>query len=285
MVAEKWNMQFSIITPSYRSGQWLKLCIASVSDQNVDLEHIVQDSCSDDGTGDWLPKDPRVKAFVEKDRGMYDAVNRGLHRAKGEILAYLNCDEQYLPGALAQVGDFFAARPEVEVVFADSLVVDAIGHYLCERRSLVPQKHHSMVSGNLSYLTAATFFRRSVVDKHCLSYNADLRDVGDVDWALQVINKRLQTAVLPAFTSVFTETGDNMSKKDNATRERRELLASSPWWARTFRPAILAHFRLRRLLAGHYAPKPHSYAIYTTDSPDRRQTFQVSRPTYRWARQ
>ena len=71
----------------------------------------MQDSCSDDGTQDWLPHDPRVKAFIEKDGGMYDAVNRGYRRATGDILAYLNCDEQYLPGALAAVEKFFAAHP------------------------------------------------------------------------------------------------------------------------------------------------------------------------------
>jgi hypothetical protein len=41
--------------------------------QGVQLEHIVQDSCSDDGTQDWLPQDSRVKAFVEKDQGMYES--------------------------------------------------------------------------------------------------------------------------------------------------------------------------------------------------------------------
>ena len=64
-------MKFSIITPSFRNSNWLKLCIASVADQQgVELEHIVQDSCSDDGTQDWLPQDPRVLAFIEKDAGM-----------------------------------------------------------------------------------------------------------------------------------------------------------------------------------------------------------------------
>ena len=92
-------MKFSIVTPSFRNSRWLKLCIASVADQQgVEFEHIVQDSCSDDGTQDWLPRDRRVKAFIEKDSGMYDAVNRGYRRAQGDILAYLNCDEQYLPG-------------------------------------------------------------------------------------------------------------------------------------------------------------------------------------------
>src|SRR5688572_24196636 len=97
-------MDFSIITPSFRSSKWLQLCIPSVGDQQgVSLEHIVQDAGSDDGTLDWLPTDQRVQAYVEKDAGMYDAVNRGLRRAQGDFLAYINCDEQYLPGALQAV--------------------------------------------------------------------------------------------------------------------------------------------------------------------------------------
>src|SRR2546423_2958645 len=105
-------MKISIVTPSFRSSAWLKLCVASVANQTgVDVEHIVQDSQSDDDTQHWLPKDGRVKAFIEKDKGMYDAVNRGWRRASGEILAYLNCDEQYLPGALQAVEQFFQANP------------------------------------------------------------------------------------------------------------------------------------------------------------------------------
>ncbi len=45
--------------------------------QGVELEHLAQDSCSDDGTQGWLPQDRRVSAFIEKDAGMYDAINRG----------------------------------------------------------------------------------------------------------------------------------------------------------------------------------------------------------------
>jgi len=94
-------MRISVITPSYRNSERLKLCVASVADQEgVEVEHIVQDAGSDDGTLDWLLADRRVKACVEKDEGMYDAINRGLRKATGEIFAYLNCDEQYLPGAL-----------------------------------------------------------------------------------------------------------------------------------------------------------------------------------------
>ena len=70
-------MKFSIITPSFRNSSWLKLCIASVADQSgVELEHIVQDSCSDDGTQDWLSRDPRVKAFIEKARDEKERLDR-----------------------------------------------------------------------------------------------------------------------------------------------------------------------------------------------------------------
>ena len=66
-VVENFKMQFSIVTPSFRNSQWLRLCIASVADQQgVEFEHIIQDACSDDGTRDWLPHDRRVRAFIEK---------------------------------------------------------------------------------------------------------------------------------------------------------------------------------------------------------------------------
>src|SRR5437867_10298678 len=139
-------MLFSIITPSFRSSQWLRLCVASVADQQgVQIEHIVQDSCSDDGTADWLPNDSRVRAYIEKDQGMYDAVNRGFRRAKGELLAYLNCDEQYLPGALKAAHDFFAANPELDAALSDTVVTDSEGDYICHRYSLRPRQYQIWV--------------------------------------------------------------------------------------------------------------------------------------------
>jgi glycosyltransferase involved in cell wall biosynthesis len=153
-----------------------------VADQpEVPHEHIVQDAGSDDGTLDWLVHDPRVKAYVERDSGMYDAINRGWRRARGDLLAYLNCDEQYLPGALKRVSDYFDRHPEADVVIGDCIVVDRSGNYLCERRALIPQHLHSVVSGSLSFLTAALFVRRRVMDQHRLFFNDKLRDLGDAD--------------------------------------------------------------------------------------------------------
>jgi glycosyltransferase involved in cell wall biosynthesis len=262
----------------------LPLCLASVADQGVRSEHIVQDAGSDDGTLEWLPQDPRVRAFVETDRGMYDAVNRGYRRARAEILSYLNCDEQYLPGALARVLSFFQHHPEVDILFGDCLVVDAAGDYRCERRALTPQLIHTWTASNLAFLTAATFIRRRVLDQRQLWFNDSFRDAGDQDWALRLVQAGVKTAVLPEFLSVFTETGVNMNLGANAARERRAFHETAPHWARCLSPLALVHFRLRRWRVGHYRCRPHDYAIYTQDQPTQRRNFHVTKPTFRWVR-
>ena len=274
-------MKFSIITPSFRNSNWLKLCIASVADQQgVEFEHIVQDSCSDDGTQDWLPRDPRVKAFIEKDGGMYDAVNRGYRRATGDILAYLNCDEQYLPGALKMVQEFFAAHPETEVALAGSIVTDGEGKYLCHRPSLMPHPQHMWF--RFLALTSGIFVRRRVIHERGIFFDTRWRDLGDFHWVRALMQNRVPMAVCDSFTSIFTDTGENMNLKPNAIRETKETAAMIPGWVRVSRPLWILYYRLARLAAGHFQLKPSRYALYTLSSPDQRVIIDVPRPTTIW---
>ncbi len=274
-------MRFSIITPSFRSSAWLKLCIASVADQGIELEHIVQDSLSDDGTLDWLMSDPRVKAYVEKDAGMYDAVNRGLRRSSGNLLAYLNCDEQYLPGALQAVANHFDRHPEIDVLFGDSLVVDAKGECLCYRKVQVPFKYHTMVS-HLQTFTCSMFFRRTIIDDHGLFFNTQWRSSGDGDWVMHLLEKGIALGTLRQFLSAFTDTGANMNLSADAEREKQVMANSAPAWARKLKFALVWQHRLRRLLGGIYRQKPFDYAIYTQASPDLRVMHHVEHPTFAW---
>jgi glycosyltransferase involved in cell wall biosynthesis len=274
-------MRFSIITPSFRSSGFLKLCIASVADQHVELEHIVQDSCSDDGTLDWLPGDRRVRAFVEKDSGMYDAVNRGLKRSSGELLAYLNCDEQYLPGTLAAVSEFFDTHPKVDVVFGDCLVVDAAGGFICYRKALLPLKHHIMVS-HLPTFTCATFFRKTLLDNSGLFFDSKWRDLGDAEWVLRLLDAGVPMAVMRRFTSSFADTGNNMNLSPNALREKQAMFDSAPGWARRLKFALVGQHRLRRLFGGIYSQKPFDYAIYPAGDLMKRELHHVSSPTFLW---
>ena len=274
-------MKFSIVTPSFRNSNWLKLCVASVADQQgVEFEHIVQDSCSDDGTQDWLPRDARVRAFIEKDSGMYDAVNRGYRRAAGDILAYLNCDEQYLPGALKSVHDFFEANPKIEVALAHSIVTDGNGHYICHRHQMVP--HPQGVWFRFPILTSSIFIRRKVIHERRIFFETHWRDLGDFHWVLALMKNNVPLAVCDSFTSVFADTGENMNLKPNAIREKAETEKMIPFWVRALKPAWIAHHRLRRLAAGHFNLKPTSYEIYTLQSPDKRVKIQVPNPTAVW---
>jgi glycosyltransferase involved in cell wall biosynthesis len=274
-------MLFSIITPSFRSSAWLKLCIASVADQGIELEHIVQDSLSDDGTLDWLMLDQRVRACAEKDAGMYDAVNRGLKKSGGDFLAYLNCDEQYLPGTLKAVADYFDRHPDIDVLFADCLVVDDKGECFCYRKVQVPFKYHTMVS-HLQIFTCSTFFRRRIIDNHGLFFNTQWRDLGDAEWVLRLLEAKIRMGVLRRFTSTFTDTGANMNLSANAKREKQLMADSAPSWARKLEFALVWQHRLRRLFGGLYRQKPFDYAIYTLASPDRRVVHHVEHPTFLW---
>lgn len=274
-------MKFSIVTPSFRSSDWLKLCVASVADQEgVEHEHIVQDACSDDGTQNWLPHDARVKAFVEKDGGMYDAVSRGFRRATGDVLAYLNCDEQYLPGALRAVREFFEANPEIEVALAGSIVTDGDGNYICHRHSLAPNPRH--IWFRFPVLTSSVFIRRKVFQERGICFDTRWRDLGDFHWMLALMKAGVPMKVCDAFTSAFADTGENMNLKPNALREKAETDKLIPGWIRALKPIWIAHHRLRRLAAGHFNLKPASYEIYTRQSPERRVHFDVPRPTAVW---
>lgn len=272
-------MRVSIVTPSFRQSNWLKLCIASVADQGVDPEHIIQDAGSDDGTLDWLPHDRRVQAIVEKDTGMYDAINRGLRRATGDLLAWLNCDEQYLPGALASVREFFKTHADVDMLFGDAVFVDEQGNYVGHRKVQVPLFYHTWTC-HLSTLSCATFFRRRVVADYGESFNPRLRAGGDAEWMVRLLRRGVSMATLKQFTSVFTLTGHNLGQEAIARQENRKLRESAPLWARLARPILIGHHRLRRLAGGMYSHNPFSFSLYTHAQPERRVLREVARPRF-----
>jgi len=274
-------MKFSIITPSFRNSEWLKLCVASVADQAVEHEHIVQDAGSDDGTLDWLLKDGRVHAYVENDAGMYDAINRGLRKAKGDILAYLNCDEQYLPGTLQAVERFFSLHPDIELLLAHVIAVDVAGNYRFHQKAQIPLRPYTQVC-RLATLTCGMFFRRRVIAERGIFFEPEWRYCGDGIWMQALLNARVPMAVLGEFTSVFTLTGDNLSLEPQAIAETDRYRARAGMLTRVARPFVMAHHRVRRLFGRAYMQAPFSFSLYTPASPNLRIVRRVARPCGRW---
>lgn len=309
-------MRFSIVTPSFNQLDWLKLCIASVRDQfdsmpstfdsghsQFSVEHIVQDA----GTL-GIEKFARAQGatfyrngekifdhfeltshsvkyslsiFSEKDSGMYDAINKGLSRANGDLCAYLNCDEQYLEGALLWVADWFAKNPNIDIGFGNIIVTDESGNYICDRTAVIPNSWHILTGGSLSIFSAGTFFRHKVVSKRVL-FDPSWRVVGDSIWVLSVLRAKLRGKLMRHRLAAFTYSSDNLSQQPNASQESRRLRAMAPLPIRLFAPLAVTYLRLQRLLLGGYSIKPHSYKIYTRDNANSRRIFQVSKPTHAW---
>ncbi|KUK46398.1 MAG: Putative glycosyltransferase, partial [Anaerolinea thermophila] len=120
----------SIITPSYNQAAFLETTLQSVLDQEyTNLEYLVVDGKSTDGSQDIIRRyADRIAWWVsEKDNGQADAINKGLLRAQGDIIAWLNSDDFYLPGTLIKVADHFQTHPETGLLFGNLLAVDETG--------------------------------------------------------------------------------------------------------------------------------------------------------------
>lgn len=273
-------MKISVITPSYQNSEWLKRCVLSVADQGAVLqEHIVQDAGSTDGTHDWLSRDPRVRAFFEKDEGMYDAINRGFNRAHGDILGYLNCDEQYLPGALQAVAEFFEGHPEVDAVVGDTVVVDGSARYLCSRLGLVPGRWQTWV--RFSVVTSSFFFRQKAWKESGLRFDTGWKVFGDLFFVLEMVRRGIRFGVVPQYLSAFFDHGENLYlRADPQEIHRRQQ--SAPWFARLFYFPLFYLYWLRIFARGGFFPAKLSYALYPSGQSSR-QVFQVNSPSYFWA--
>ena len=117
--------KLSIITPSYNQAQYLEETILSVLNQNYEsLEFIIIDGGSTDGSVDVLRKyEGRLAFWVsEKDRGQAHALNKGLAQATGDVVAYINSDDLYLPGAFAAVMSYFREHPDCDWLCGDTLM-------------------------------------------------------------------------------------------------------------------------------------------------------------------
>jgi glycosyltransferase involved in cell wall biosynthesis len=276
-------MEFSIVTPTFKQPEWVRLCAASVADQvGVTSEHIIQDG--GDGQGlEWLDRLRTARLFVEPDRGMYDALTKGISKATGDFISHLNSDEQYLPGALEIVHRFFADNPEIEVLFGDAILISVDGTPLGYRRIVSPLRSHT-VSCHLGTLTCSTFFRRSVAERG-LSYTSEWKQIGDAALVLSWLDAGLKMATIHQPLAVFTFTGANLGL-EKAAKEEGSLFRDQSGSDRMINPALAAaQHRIRKLLAGAYRRRNLSIEIFTLDSPERRQKFVAHNLGFSWPKE
>jgi glycosyltransferase involved in cell wall biosynthesis len=123
----------SIITPCYNHVRYLDETIQSVLGQDYpNLEYLIVDGGSTDGSVEVIQRYAERLAWwvSETDRGQTEAINKGFARASGDILAWLNSDDNYLPGAVAEAVAILQAHPDIGMVYGDANLIDEQGRVI-----------------------------------------------------------------------------------------------------------------------------------------------------------
>lgn len=178
--------RISVIVPSFNQAQYLERTILSILNQNYpNLELIIIDGASTDGSVDIIKKYERYLTcwISEKDNGQAEAINKGFKIAKGDIIAWQNSDDLYLPNALFGVAKIFVKNPGVDLVFGNICLIDSDDNITKEQRFIPFSLEHLLYCGwNLS--SQATFWSKNVMNK--VGYLKNLHVLFDLDWFIKV---------------------------------------------------------------------------------------------------
>lgn len=218
----------SIVTPTLDQARYLQRTLDSVRAQahRVD-EHIVVDGGSTDETLDILRRESDrggIQWTSGPDGGMYDAVNKGLEMASGDILGYLASDDVYLPWTIETVVDAFASRPTVDLVFGDGITIEEdTGNQIL--RLYAPFNRISLVN-HASLLQPAVFWRRRLFER-LGGFDARMQYVADLDYWLRAAATGAAIAHVEEILAVERVHEDRLStaRREAMQREEQEMRA------------------------------------------------------------
>ena len=248
----------SIVTPCYNMARYVEQTVRSVLDQDYPhIEYIVMDGGSTDGTLEILKKyEGRARIYSEPDQGAADAVNRGFERSRGSLLAFLNADDYYLPGAVATAARSLVAHPEVAGVYGEGLWVDQQGRTIGEYPTAPFDA--ALLNEECFICQPAAFFRRSA-----------FQQAGGLDTSLQFAfdyDLWIRLARRHSMLKLDARLAASRMHRENKTLGARR---------RVFTETIA-------ILRKHYGYVPfrwvHAYASYLADRRD--QFFEPLRPTF-----
>jgi glycosyltransferase involved in cell wall biosynthesis len=221
--------KISIVTAVFNGKPFIEDCIKSVLGQEYpNLEYIIIDGGSTDGTDQIIEKfKDRLTYFVsEKDGGQTHALNKGFARATGDVFAWINADEQYLPGTLSEVGTVFASHPRLDFFSGNRIVVDQNLKEM-RRKRWIPMhpKWHLLYRSHVLPTDASFWSARA----HRLTGELDEEHfprVGmDIDWLLRLSLNVKKWKCTKKYLSKYMERPDRASRK--ALTENRDLVAEN----------------------------------------------------------
>ncbi len=224
-------LSFSILTPTFNRRALLADAVRSVSAQNwPEVEHLIADGGSDDGTLEMLATAERVHVLAGPDDGIYDALNKAVAAAHGEIIGWLNSDDLYAPGAFAAAASAFEANPDLAAV-CGGVQIEASGKV---ERCYPPDCVVSLAPDALLIgptLPNAWFFRKQVFEQVGL-FSRNLRYAADSDFMQRFAKLSPSVAAVPALFYRYRRHEGSATLRDNTASEavRADMLRLAEMW-------------------------------------------------------
>lgn len=179
---------FTVVTPALNSREFLPRNIASVRAQGMatrEVEHWIIDGGSTDGTAAWLETQPSVKFISEPDRGLADAVNKGLGRATGEWILWVNADDELAPGAMARFRTATARFPDARIFCG----AEELRSYDGTVEQILPPWDYNLrdlTGTRFGINQAATWVHRSVYER-VGGLDTSFRHAMDYEWTVRAM--------------------------------------------------------------------------------------------------
>jgi glycosyltransferase involved in cell wall biosynthesis len=216
--------KISIITPTFNSASTLRETIESVLAQDyTNWEHLVIDGGSTDGTIELLQSYPHLKWVSEKDRGHYHAMNKGIDKAAGEIVAVLNGDDCYREHALGRVAAAFGKNPQWDALFGDIVYIDGESREIFRREEAI-YDYDVLRFGSVCYVIHPTLFVKKKTHDRIGAFRYDkFLNCCDVDFILRLGQNGCRVGHVPEYlvNYRFHEHGQSGDRRvaENTARE------------------------------------------------------------------
>ena len=224
-------MKISIIIPTYNQGAFIEDTIKSVLNQEgAEVELLVYDSNSTDLTPDIIGKyKDHLRSIRGSDHGMVDAINKGFHECSGEIVAWINSDDSYLPGIFKNVAEAFASDPGLHFLYGDALDMDTFGNILGPNLFTEnPVSSRYLYSHNF-IVQPTVFIRRSALCS-IAPIREDLFWTMDYEWLGRIFLSGMKGRRYPAFFALNRDYANTKTNTGGFSRYREmiHVLISRP---------------------------------------------------------
>ncbi|HNS39415.1 MAG TPA: glycosyltransferase family 2 protein, partial [Promineifilum sp.] len=179
--------RITVVTPSLNQGRYIENAIRSVLEQGYpNLEYIIRDAGSTDESIEVIKRYRRQisHVIIEPDDGPADAINKAFAIATGDILAWLNADDLYLPGTLRAIADAFMAEPQADLIYGEGWYIDEVGERIEPCRFVRRKFERRYLVNKDPILQPAAFWRRSLWVR-VGDLDTSLRWVFDWEWFIR----------------------------------------------------------------------------------------------------